>query len=632
MADTHPTANTAANQATPSDTETAKSTEETVQLAATAVQVASPGRGAEASVIVESGLTYKLVDPVLRFTQDGGNLVVHWRDGGHTTLEDYLVFAQTDLPPALTLADGTVISFDQLVASIEGFDLGAIAPAAGPAAAQAAGGAFNTPFDGGDIGEGPGITDLLLNTELQFGLIEGLEELPGVVGAVNAPPLADDVLTPADRGELPGDLLSALSQLFVIDFDTLLASGTFLTDVAEPYTEDGFVFITSTLFGPASFNAFVTVDDGNADFTGSAALVVNFFGDTVTLTASGAGVFDLQSIDLAEIFGSTPSVTFTGEVFGGGTVTQTFTLDGLAGAETFIFSGDFDNVVSVSWDQGTFTSVHQFDNIVIAGGGSGGGFDRSTIAFFKQLTVDGIIGDSDLVVADFGGSDAETSLAGLAFTLTSDPNYGFLIKVTSGGDVSVLNVSETFTSTDTMWWVATEADVSEFEVLPDATFTYSVTDADGQSASATVVIAAGLTLTGTTDGEILVGGTGPDDLFGGGGDDVLSGGAGADTFHYESIGDGDDVITDFLDGADTIDLDDLFDALNADVAGNHDTDYDEGGTERTDALMFGVDGGGNLVLTINDTEAPGDFADFSITFLGLDLTDEAAVLAAIVTE
>ncbi|MCH9029110.1 MAG: hypothetical protein IH819_05740, partial [Bacteroidetes bacterium] len=162
-------------QAVPTDTTTEESSsEKTVQLAqaAATVEVASPGRGAEDSISVEAGLTYRLVDPVLRFTQDGGNLVVHWRDGGHTTLEDYLVFAQTDLPPALTLADGTVISFDQLVASIEGFDLGVIAPAAAPAAAQAAGGAFNTPFDGGDIGEGPGITDLLLGTELQFGLLE----------------------------------------------------------------------------------------------------------------------------------------------------------------------------------------------------------------------------------------------------------------------------------------------------------------------------------------------------------------------------------------------------------------------------------------------------------------------------
>ncbi len=78
MAETPSTANTTPNQAPPSDT--AKSTEETVQLAqaAAAVQVASPGRGAEASVTVEAGRTYTLVDPVLRFTQDGGDLVVHW--------------------------------------------------------------------------------------------------------------------------------------------------------------------------------------------------------------------------------------------------------------------------------------------------------------------------------------------------------------------------------------------------------------------------------------------------------------------------------------------------------------------------------------------------------------------------
>ena len=112
---------------------------------------------------------------------------------------------------------------------------------------------------------------------------------------------------------------------------------------------------------------------------------------------------------------------------------------------------------------------------------------------------------------------------------------------------------------------------------------------------------------------------------------VVTGGTGDDTFLYESIGDGHDVITDFFDGADTIDLDELFDALNADVAGNHDGDY-EGGTERTDALKFSEDGGGNLVLTIDDTEN-GDFEHFSITFLGLNQTDDqVAVLAAIVTE
>ncbi len=320
-------------QAAPTDTTTEESSEKTVQLAQTAaaVQVASPGRGAEDSIAVEAGLTYQLVDPVLRFTQDGGNLVVHWRDGGHTTLEDYLVFAETDLPPALTLADGSVISFDQLVASIEGFDLGVIAPAAAPAAeAQTAGGAFNTPFDGGDIGEGPGITDLLLNTELQFGLLEFVDEvfpLSGEEVAPLSPPLADDVVTPADRG--------------------------------RPDNE-----------------------------------------------------------------------------------------------------GIPQNVIALL---------------------------GTVVVFSKELTVDGIIGDSDLSIADFGGSDAETSLEDLTFTLTGDPAYGTLLLVTSGGE-SIMSVGDTFTSADTVWWIATEDDVSEFEIVPDGTFTYQVTDASGLTADATVLI------------------------------------------------------------------------------------------------------------------------------------------------
>ncbi len=76
-------------QAAPTDTNTEEiSSEKTVQSAQApaAVQVASPGRGAEDSIAVEASLTYKLVDPVLRLTQDDGDLVVHWRDGGHTTL------------------------------------------------------------------------------------------------------------------------------------------------------------------------------------------------------------------------------------------------------------------------------------------------------------------------------------------------------------------------------------------------------------------------------------------------------------------------------------------------------------------------------------------------------------------
>jgi hypothetical protein len=605
MADTPSTGNTtpAVDQAPPTDTTTAQRTGETVQLAAAVVvvEVSPPARGEDVSLTVEPGQTIELKAPVIRFTQDGADLVIHWGNLGetHTTLVDALAAGTP-----LILADGTSLSFEQVIAQIEGFDPGAIevevaaiAPAAGPVVGRAAGGAFNEPFDNGTLGPEAGVTNLLLNTELQFGLLEFREELPGEVAAAgNAPPLADDVLTPADRGELPAALSSALSQLFggvVIDFESLAHSGTEI-GIGDQYNEDGFEFNNILIA-----QEFFAIGSGSFRNFGSTSLLNNLINGITELTREGGGTFELISIDLNQLnsSGSVVNITFTGNLAGGGTVMQTFMVnDGdIASGQTFNFNSGFTNLDSVTWVQ--VSPFHSFDNIVMGGGGG-----VPDITFFKQFTVDGIIGDSDLVLADFGGADDQTSLADLVFTLTSDPNYGFLIKVTSGDDVSVLNVAETFTSTDTIWWVATEADVSEFEVLPDATFTYSVTDADGQSASATVVVAAGLTLTGTTDGEILVGGTGPDDLFGGGGDDTLTGGAGADTFHYESIGDGDDTILDFVIADDTVDLDALFDDLGGDFTS---------GTDAENALARAEDVNivGN-VLTIDGV------ADFSITFAG----------------
>ena len=76
MADTTENISPNVTQAAPPDTTTEEGGEKTVQLAqaAAAVQVASPGQGAEDAIAVEAGLTYRLVDPVLRFTQDGGSL------------------------------------------------------------------------------------------------------------------------------------------------------------------------------------------------------------------------------------------------------------------------------------------------------------------------------------------------------------------------------------------------------------------------------------------------------------------------------------------------------------------------------------------------------------------------------
>ncbi len=118
-------------------------------------------------------------------------------------------------------------------------------------------------------------------------------------------------------------------------------------------------------------------------------------------------------------------------------------------------------------------------------------------SFFKELTIDGIIGDSDLADPDFGGADAETALADLVFTLAGLPTFGSLtLDPGDGSPASVMSVGTTFTSADTVLWVATDQDIAAFlganpqldGVLPDVTFPYSVTDAADQSANATVTI------------------------------------------------------------------------------------------------------------------------------------------------
>lgn len=63
-------------------------------------------------------------------------------------------------------------------------------------------------------------------------------------------------------------------------------------------------------------------------------------------------------------------------------------------------------------------------------------------------------------------------------------------------------------------------------------------------------------LDGGSGNDRLTGGAGRDSLDGGTGDDVLTGGTGADVFEFDA-GDGHDIITDFQNGRDRLDFDDL---------------------------------------------------------------------------
>jgi len=107
--------------------------------------------------------------------------------------------------------------------------------------------------------------------------------------------------------------------------------------------------------------------------------------NTITLIDASSTPFTLTSIDLAREFAfndpssgiSYPQVTFTGTKTGGAVVSQTFVVDQTDFFfQTFSFSSDFTDLLTVSWQQpafgaadpdapGLFLGLHQFDNIRI---------------------------------------------------------------------------------------------------------------------------------------------------------------------------------------------------------------------------------------------------------------------------
>ncbi len=128
------------------------------------------------------------------------------------------------------------------------------------------------------------------------------------------------------------------------------------------YSEDGFVLENLSTLPFASFGTLAP------QFPGSTALYNNNVNGLTRLTQGNGNPFDLNSIDLAPFTFGSPitSVTFTGFLDSGGSVTQTFTTSGIGFVlETFNFSG-FEDVIAVEWMQNP--PFHQFDNIVVMSG------------------------------------------------------------------------------------------------------------------------------------------------------------------------------------------------------------------------------------------------------------------------
>ncbi|MGK7923963.1 MAG: hypothetical protein AB4290_01695 [Spirulina sp.] len=151
----------------------------------------------------------------------------------------------------------------------------------------------------------------------------------------------------------------------VLDFDSLetaTAPGGISIIPDPPYEEDGF-----QVSGTGSLLSFSQDSD---KYAGSAGLWVGLSsGQATVMEAANGDPFTLNSIELSLIApnATSPPVKFTGQLLGGGTVSQSFTPTEF-GFTQFNFNSNFTNLTSVSWIQGTveeLTDGHQFDNIVV---------------------------------------------------------------------------------------------------------------------------------------------------------------------------------------------------------------------------------------------------------------------------
>jgi hypothetical protein len=151
-------------------------------------------------------------------------------------------------------------------------------------------------------------------------------------------------------------LAASSSMAAVITFDSLAKNDAGLAVVAD-YQEAGF-----SISGPLA----TIGSQFDGAYAGSAALFLANPGNVATLAKVDGSTFSLKTIDLSPLapswYGGGASVTFTGNVHGGGTLTQSFTVDAALGFDTYTFSG-FDMLDSVTWVQAS--PFHQFDNIVV---------------------------------------------------------------------------------------------------------------------------------------------------------------------------------------------------------------------------------------------------------------------------
>lgn len=148
--------------------------------------------------------------------------------------------------------------------------------------------------------------------------------------------------------------------IITLDFDSFENNSAGLERYASPFTTQGFQF-TGNLVG----DDYLIVPTGDSVYSGSTSLTP-YGNETHTLQQTNGSIFDLISLDFTEFYpnsGNYDDLTFVGNLFGGGTVSQTITPDDILNIQNVVFSG-FTNLVSVVFTIDLGENL-QLDNIML---------------------------------------------------------------------------------------------------------------------------------------------------------------------------------------------------------------------------------------------------------------------------
>jgi hypothetical protein len=147
----------------------------------------------------------------------------------------------------------------------------------------------------------------------------------------------------------------------IVTFNELAHDGPYT--LVNPVTSGGYDFSNDCQGGSDCLGVWGRNESFQAD-AGFATVFVNHGYTTTTMTQVGGGSFDFYSIDLADVYneGTVVTLQFTFDYTGGGSSSQSVTLDSVSGLETFTFNQT--GLDSVSWlTTGGGNGWNQFDNV-----------------------------------------------------------------------------------------------------------------------------------------------------------------------------------------------------------------------------------------------------------------------------